>query len=1024
MTKPISARSGVRRGRALSLAAALMAGAAVSAVAVAPAQAQESTASLSGRITADGEAAAAQEVVAVEVATGYRRTAEVRPDGSYGFPALRPGTYRLEIVTASGTRQTDEFTLLVAQNAALDFDFGGDAASAAENEIVVTGGRIRSMEGGEVGVNITSRLIEQLPQVNRNFLAFADLAPGVQFVTGSNGNSRLQGGAQDSRTVNIFIDGIGQKDYVLKNGVTGQDSTQGNPFPQLAVGEYRVISSNYKAEFDQVSSVAITAVTKSGTNEFHGEGFVDYTDQNLRKATPTEKRTVGQVKAETRDFQFGGALGGPIIKDLMHFFVSYEGKRQQVPVDIFPGSANNLQNIPSQYQGEFGSTNRAFNEDLYFGKIDFVPTQADLFEVSLKVRKETGEGINSGSNLRSNSVDTLVDEYRGLARWQHSTDNWVNDFKAAYEDVRWAPTPRVFENSFAFQDANNAQIFRTGGGANYQDKGQKGWSVQNDFTFTGLAGHTIKTGVKAKWVTLKTLQLNNYNPVYFFNTQYNGAAWNDTIPYRVQFGFDSGLGGDPSIESKNFQFGAYVQDDWEVTDRLTLNLGLRWDYDRTPAWVDFVTTPASIAAVSPANYPNLANADYKIGDYITDGTKRKSFTGAWQPRIGFSYELDKDARFVVFGGFGRSYDRNQFDFIQQETSVGAYSTRTFNFLVPGDTRNNCTPSPTCIAWNPAYLTAAGRAQLVSSVGALGGSELRFINNDLKMPYSDQFSLGLRGRLSSLFEAEVGYSHVESRDGFVWLLGNRRPDGTFFAPPPTNQSSPFGNPPPGRGSIILGDNGLETSADSIYVKLTKSYSPSSPWSLNATYTYTQAEENRQYGETFSLDYPSIADYPVLPSAGVPRHRLVAAGSVDLPLGFTFSGKLTLQTAPFLKGFTNEAGTGIRLIRAIEGNNKQPFIFGDFWAHRQIDLALTKYVPLGFLGADTRVRLRVDVLNVLNEYNYNQYNSNANDTDPRPLFDPNNDDIAGAAGRNGAFGDLSGFAVGGPPRTFKFSAGFSF
>src|SRR3546814_19150433 len=96
-------------------------------------------------------------------------------------------------------------------------------------------------------------------------------------------------------------------DYVLKNGVTGQDSTQGNPFPQLAVGEYRVLSSNYKAEFDQVSSVAITAVTKSGTNEFHGEAFIDYTDQSLRDARPNELKT---SKDKPKDFQFGGAHGG------------------------------------------------------------------------------------------------------------------------------------------------------------------------------------------------------------------------------------------------------------------------------------------------------------------------------------------------------------------------------------------------------------------------------------------------------------------------------------------------------------------------------------------------------------------------------------------------------------------------------------------------------------------------------------------------------------------------------------------
>src|SRR3546814_2991816 len=185
---------------------------------------------------------------------------------------------------SSDVCSSDLFTLNVSQNAVLDFDFSApDIAEGCYHASIVTGTRLRTMEGGEVGSNITQRQIETLPQNNRNFLAFADLAPGVQFVTGGNGQSRLQGGAQDSRTVNIFIDGVGQKDYVLKNGITGQDSTQGNPFPQLAIGEYRVISSNYKAEFDQVSSVAITAVTRSGTNEFQGEAFIDYTRSEDRR---------------------------------------------------------------------------------------------------------------------------------------------------------------------------------------------------------------------------------------------------------------------------------------------------------------------------------------------------------------------------------------------------------------------------------------------------------------------------------------------------------------------------------------------------------------------------------------------------------------------------------------------------------------------------------------------------------------------------------------------------------------------
>lgn len=1009
--------------RLLRLAAALMLGTAASAVAVTPAEAQVADASLRGRIALPS-GSTIREVSATELATGYRRTAEVLRDGTYNFASLRPGTYRLDVQTSVGKKSTDAFTLSVGQAAVLDFDFAGTAT--AKDAVIVTGARLKSMEAGEVGSTISQRQIEQLPQNNRNFLAFADLAPGVQFITGSNGQSRLQGGAQDSRTVNVFIDGVGQKDYVLKNGITGQDSTQGNPFPQLAVGEYRVISSNYKAEFDQVSSTAITAVTKSGTNQFHGQGFIDYTDQHLRYATPLEKQgTTGKTK--TKDFQFGGALGGPIIRDLMHFFVTYEGKRQQVPVDITPGNTNNTANIPASFQPEFGSFNRKFNEDLYFGKIDLVPSTADLFEASGKIRKESGQGLNSGSSFRSTSIDSKVDETRGTLRWQHTGAGWINDLKATYENVRWAPTPRVFANGSIYHDAGGATIFRSGGGANFQNKGQKGWGIQNDFTVTKFAHHTFKAGVKAKWVTLRSLQLNNFNPAYDYNTQYNGATFNTTIPYRVQFGFDSGLGGDPNVRSKNFQLGLYLQDDWDVNSHLTINYGLRWDYDRTPDYVNFVTSPASLAAVSPAKYPNIVNTNYNINDYISTGSNRKTFAGAFQPRIGFSYSFGDDKKYVLFGGYGRSYDRNQFDFIQQEAQVGSYSTRTFNFLVPGDKLNNCKPSPTCVAWDPIYLTQAGLAKLVATVGPLGGSELRFINNKLKVPYSDQFSLGVRGRFG-LWRGEVGYSHVKSRDGFVWLLGNRRPDGTFFAPG-TTEGPPFSFTPPGRGSLILGDNGLKTTADTVYLKIGKRYTHSSPWDFDATYTFTKATENRQFGQVFSLDFPSINDYPTFASQGVPKHRLVAAGSVDVPFGLTLSGKLTLASPPYVmgRGFPGDP-VGNRQLRVIEANNKQPFIIGDLWAQRQIDLAVTKYLPLQFLTKGTRVWIRADVLNVLNEANYTQYNTNGTDNDPRPLLDKHNLPIfypPGTPAANGLFGDISGYSMGGnPPRTFKISAGFSF
>ena len=999
-------RNKSRLGRKLAAALALgTAAGAISVTMVAPAHAQEVNASLRGRITG---AEGISQVTAVEVNTGINRSVSVSADGTYNFASLRAGTYRLEVATANGVRRTDEFTLTVAQNAVLDFDLGAapvaDAPVAGGNEIVVVGARIRSLEGGEVGANISEREIETLPQNNRNFLAFADLAPGVVFEN-PDGQSRIQGGAQNSRTVNVYIDGVGQKDYVLKNGVTGQDSSEGNPFPQLAVGEYRVISSNYKAEFDQVSSVAITAGTKSGTNEFHGTGFVDYTDTGMREETPLEIFG-GREKAETKDIQFGAALGGPIVEDVAHFFVTYEGKRRRLPVTIEPGANFPVGFFPEEFQGVFGPTQREFNEDLYFGKLSLQPTQSDLIEVSGKYRRETGIFLGSGSTSAEAAASQDVDEKRGLLRWEHSADNFINDLKLTYEEAFWSPRPQNFVPGSIFtysgvspvtgENITRAQILRVGGSANFQDKGQKGYSIQNDFTWIGIPNHTIKLGVKSKWVKLTRIEQNFFNPQYSYNVNFPAGGFNTSIPYQVQFGAATG-DGTPSVISKNWQFGLYIQDDWEVTDRLTLNLGIRWDYEETPSYLDWVTPADVVDAVSPENYPNIyqPGVEYDINDYITDGTQREAFTGAFQPRVGFSYEIMDQGLLVAFGGYGRSYDRNQFDFIAQEISINAYSTRTFQFIT-GDPDNTCNPSPTCVPFDPIYLTEEGRQQLLAGAGAGGGRGIRLINNDLKVPYSDQFSLGLRSDLTSLLNVEVGYRHIKSRDGFAYLLGNRREDGSFFTPPPAVPGSPFGFTPPGFGSIIIGTNGLKTDEDAFHLKLVKRYTDTSPWNLSATYTYTDATENRAFGEYFSFDFPTLDDYTVKTSSGLRKHRLVMAGAVDLPTGTTLSGKFQIASPSYLNRFVRTIGgeppVVVDTVRA-EGN-------GDRWGFRQLDLAVTQDLKLKFINDNTRIYVRADIINALNDRNYNSFLSTTGE-------------------RN-----LNSFSTDGPPRTLKLSAGFEF
>jgi hypothetical protein len=272
-----------------------------------------------------------------------------------------------------------------------------------------------------------------------------------------------------------------------------------------------------------------------------------------------------------------------------------------------------------------------------------------------------------------------------------------------------------------------------------------------------------------------------------------------------------------------------------------------------------------------------------------------------------------------------------------------------------------------------------------------------------VPFSDQFSIGVRGRFGR-FHAEVGYTHVVSQDGFLFLLGNRQPDGSFFVPGGDNTASaspPYGYTVPGYGGLILGTNGLTTKLDQPYVTLSKDYTKASPWSLHVTYTMSLALENREFGQQYALDFPSAYQYPYLRSIGAPKHRIVATGSTDLPFGFMLSGMFLLQSPPYIYG------TALADVPDPQNYPAVPMtILGKGPWVKQLDLALTKYIGLGFLHQGTQIRLRADVFNVFNTANYVGYISDGNSANFGKR-DPNNYDIGGY-----------------PPRTVKFTVGLSF
>jgi outer membrane receptor protein involved in Fe transport len=966
-------------------------------------------------------------VTAKNVDTGATRVTKANSGGSYALVGLPPGTYAVD--AGPGTEQT--VTLTVASTATLNLSAAATAtsvpAAAAANAtnlsaVTVTASTLQEVKTSEVGNNVSLRQIDTTPQSSRNFLQFADAVPGMVFTRDANGNTSLRSGAQATSAINVYIDGVGQKNYVLPGGVTGQTGSQGNPFPQLAIGEYKVITSNYKAEYDQISGAAVVAQTKSGTNTFHGDVFGDFTNTAMRAETPSEEASHKKTGSHEKDYGFD--LGGPIIQDKAHFFIAYEGKEFDTPTTVVPGLIGGGYDtqLPPSASAQIGPASLPFKENDWFGKIDYEPTDKDRFELSAKYRNETQVSGIGGVTTASAAINTNNTDKRYDLRWDHSAYSWFNRLQVTYEDAFFSPTPATFGPGARYsQDVNDNQtILQTGNSPlAQQNKGQKGPSIQDDLTFNDFewnGDHVIKVGAKYKEVKLTAQDAGDANALYSYSV--SPTSGTEAIPYQVQFGSPT-PGQSPVATSSDKQFGAYVQDDWAVDEHLTLNIGFRWDYEKTPSYLDYVT-PANVVAALNSQDPKappgqtyaqtLANGGVNINDYISNGHNRKAPKNEFQPRFGFSYDLNGDQAHVIFGGIGRSYDRDLYEAIQVEQTKSVLSQPTLQFNTP--THPCAVGVGTCYAFDPSFMDIATLQALVA--GTNTGKEVDAINNNLRAPYSDQVSIGMRNTIGE-WNTSATIANIRSHDGLVYTLGNRYPDGSFWQ----TGSQPWGNGIPGFGSLIIGNNGLETRTTQILLSAEKPYTKESHWGLSIAYTHSNTSQNNDNGDPtdqYAFDYETIGHYPFV-SSGVAKNRLVVTGNLDGPWGFVFGGKLTLSTpipnvgigfygAPATNvdnGVINGAGGRVYAI-APPGNGRF-LVGGKIFGYRDIDLQATKNFKV---YGNFNAYVRIDLINAFNWKNSVDYLTNFGGGgvyNPQVFYNPT--------------GNITGY-----PRTLRATAGISF
>jgi outer membrane receptor protein involved in Fe transport len=891
---------------------------ACAALTPAAASAQGTTSSIQGKVTDETGVLPGATVVAKNTSTGFTYESVTGADGSFNLSGLRPGTFEITVAMPTYKPQSRTVQVLVGQSVTANFKIGPDVMYTESVE-VVGGSRLVETRTSEISTNVTEEQVRYLPQNQRNFLNFASLAPGAR-VSDNEQRKQVTGGGLDATQINIFIDGVSYKNDVLDGGVVGQDSSRGSPFPQTAVQEFQVLSQNYKAEHEKASSLVITAVTKSGGNRWSGEGFLFYQNKDLVEKEYFAKQR-GDPKPTYKRFQPGVSIGGPLVQNKLQVFGSYEENRQDRDNRVFVGTTPFPPSLDflRDYEGTFTSP---FREKLFFGKLTGQPKPSQNVELSYSLRDESdirGFGnqtsFDSAENVR-NRVDS------SLLRYALPGGNWFNEATVTWQRSNWNPEPEnISDIGLQYQN-----VMRIGGRDTTQDFVQTRLSLRDDYSrFADWHGnHTMKTGAYLSFLSYDVTKLLTGNPVFRFRQDENFA-----------FPFEAGYGvGNPDLSTDNRQIGFYLQDDWNVNSRLTVNAGVRWDYESDMLNNDYVTPDDVRAATAP--FVDAAR-------YFTDGDDRPPFYAAWQPRVGVSYDLTGAGRHVLFGGYGRYYDRVIYNSGLDEKFRLQYAVRTFRFSLDGAPRNG----QQTIVWDPSYLSQAALDTLIAN-GTAPNPEVFLIANDTKPPVTDQFNGGVRTSVKGIL-LTANYAGIRAHNGFTFLFGNRNPNGTCC------------QGIPGFSNILVSSDAKKNWFDAMYLTADRPFD--GHWGFRVNYTLGRAEAIG--GDLFSLDYITPEDYPRHPSSTDERHRLILTGIVGIPGDVVVSTFTTLASGLGYNVVDNSQGSDFG-IRQIYLNAGRP---PDTFNYKSVDLRVEKIFRF---GGTQQASVALEGFNIFNSTNFGCYN----------------------------------------------------
>jgi hypothetical protein len=835
----------------------LMAALAVLAVPASSIAAQGvTTGALTGTISDEGGAAIESAQIQVRnSSTGANVGTLSRTSGLYVIQGLEPNSNYVITVRAIGFApfSRNGITISLGQTRREDFKLSKQAAQLAE--VKVTGQSfdyvINTSKTG-TSTTISDSALRRLPTLNRNFADFVAAVPQVSTTTGY-----LSGGGVNLRQNSIQIDGA-QSGDLFGLGTTGQAGASANAksIPLDAVKEYQVLLSPYDVRQGGFGGLLINAITKSGTNDYHGSIYGYTRNQQLTRTQP--------YLADYSQQQYGGTLGGRIIRDKLFFFVSGEAQRLQTPASgayiggtgtvtpfITQSDINAVNTSLARYglanAGNGGLIQKQNPNRNFFGRLDanlplnsravlrynYASADNAVFGRGLATGSSPNFGLTSNSYELSNKTKSTVFELFSNIR-----GGLYNEFLTNYSttsDFRTVPVtfPQITVKGIARSDNSSTANFVAGTESSSQGNSLDQRTIEfTDNLTIPIGKHSFTIGGKAlKYRSINLFAANSIGSWTFnsLNDLNNGVASNYVISAPAP---TDPYGGIATINGTTYT--AYVADQWQATDNLSLNVGVRLDKPQ------FGQLP-----------PYNASVDSTYGRR----TDVVAHNAQWSPRFGFNWDVTGDKKNQIRGGVGSFSGPTPFVYLSNafgNSGLSGYSSLTCNGNAPTNTStsqlvpafnaaNIATPPLQCLSGTrPNGQSAPGAA--IS--GPAASAAVNTIDPNFKNPKYLKASLGLDHRFNSGVVATLEglYTYSENNafyqnlalKGFQGVGVNSRPlYGTFTATGAVPATIGL------RTQVLDVTNSSGDYTYNITAQLQKSFTQSFEGSI--AYTYQQARD---------------------------------------------------------------------------------------------------------------------------------------------------------------------------------------